>query len=934
METFLKQAARRILAEHPTDTDRTLVVFNNHRSELFMRRAFERISAEAGSTFFLPQMTTIDELVAQLSGLRIVPNEFLLFELYRIHIELGGPDRKYQTFEEFMSFGDVMMSDFSEVDRYCVDAKDLFVNLHDLKAIGEWDIENPTMSPFQRQYLEFYRSLYDYYSQLRERLLSRGEAYGGMAYRQVAESIGGQWPTANDQWTAVYFVGFNALSECERRIIGEYARRGMGTLLTDGDPYYYADSMQEAGHFLRKHSPEFPDIEPRGTSLFGMGEKQITIVECPEAVLQCKYAGKLLSEHGDWLTDPESTAIVLADESLLMPTLGALPDSDEDYGVNISMGYSYADSGIHQLMLRLLALYRQARHDGYYHSTIVELLADYHIGHLLEQKELRQKASAFMESENRIRCSGDEINALLGTDTLSFLFPSEPPSVDGVLALARRLASLLVQRGVTDSNKKERQALGGLAEILEYLSQLQAEYSFVTNLQTLEKIYQRIAQRHSIAFLGQPLSGLQILGVLETRNLDFRRVILLSANEGVLPSGRNQNTLIPYELQRVFHLPTYEEKDAVYAYNFYRLLQRADEVYLCYSSESEAMGKGEESRFVKQVRDELARRFPQNIHVHDLVVDLGTDLHRGTSEAIGHKTDAVMHRLRELALRGFSPTSLNNYIECPLRYYYSNVLDINEPEGVEEDLDASQLGTCVHSVLQKVYSPCIGHAVDAAVLRAALDDLPQLMQDAFADLYRHGRSTEGRNRFLYSVGESQLRHVLQKELALVEGGARLEIVALEQEMRLPMGDGVALKGFVDRIDRLNGVLRIVDYKTGRLDDAEISLGSDDLDAGHIPGKWLQLMSYALMYIRTLPDGASQQPTISAGIYPLRNLRAGVKLARWDGSTRITAPQLTLFEQRLRELIEELMNPDIPFLPPERPQGCAFCPVRAFCSAKV
>lgn len=929
MDTFLRQIAQRILDEQSSVADRTLVVFNNHRSELFLKRAFEQLSAESGRTFFLPQTTVIDDLVARLGGLKIVQNEFLLFELYRIHMEIGGEERKYRTFDEFMSFGDIMLSDFSEIDRYCVDARDLFVNLHDLKAIGEWDIENPTMSPFQRQYIEFYHSLYDYYRLLRERLMARGEAYGGMAYRYVAENIYSLADKAS--YDHIYFVGFNALSECERRIIGEYCRRGEGCLLTDGDTYYYADPNQEAGLFLRRHSEEFPSTTPKGQSLFAQREKNIHIVDCPEAILQCKYAGKLLSEHPEWLADAESTAIVLADESLLMPTLNALPDSNSDYGVNISMGFAYADSGIHLTLQRLLALYRHARTDGYYHTHVVDLLASPLIMRLLGTDNMRQRATSYMERENRIRCTAAELRPLLEGDKLLFLFPPTPPSPDEILAIVRQLATLAVNEGTLESNKKEKQALGGLVEILDYLARLQDEYHYIADTTTLEKVYQRIAQRHNIAFLGQPLSGLQILGMLETRNLDFRRLILLSANEGVLPSGRSQNTLIPYELQRVFHLPTYEEKDAVYAYNFYRLLQRAEEVYICFSSETEGLGKGEESRFVKQVRYELAQRFPTTLHVDDTVVSVSTALHHNEPEAVGPKTDSVVARLHELAARGFSPTSLNTFIECPLHYYYTNVMGIDEPEAMQEDLDASQFGTCIHQVLQHIYTPYIGRLLEADGLRRALDDLPALMQAAFADLYSHGRSTEGRNRFLYSVGESQLRHMLQRELDTLGEGHTIEIVALEQELRLELADGVALKGFVDRIDRLDGTLRIIDYKTGRLEDKELTLATDALDEGRIPGKWLQLMCYALLYVRSakgLTDASLQ-----AGIYPLRNLRTGVKLAQWDGSTRILVPQLDHFEEQLRAITATLLDPATPFLPPERPQGCAYCPVRGFCTAR-
>lgn len=930
MDSFLHKVASQILREHPRDTDRVLVVFNNHRSELFLRRAFEQLSATEGTTFFLPQITVIDDLVAQLGGLKIVPNEFLLFELYRIHMHIGGDERKYQTFEEFMAFGDMMLGDFSEIDRYCVDAHDLFVNLHDLKAIGEWDIENPSMSPFQRDYLQFYHSLHDYYRLLREHLTARGEAYGGMAYRHVAENIA----TLADgcQYDALYFIGFNALSECERRIIGEYVRRGIGHLLTDGDPYYYADPMQEAGLFLRKHSSEFPEIEPRGISLFGVGKKKVHIVECPEAVLQCKYAGQLLTHNADWLADPESTAIVLADESLLVPTLGALPETGTDYSVNITMGYPFADSGVHALVLRLLSLYRRANAQGYYHADIVDVFGSHLVGRLLGRKDLRQYVADQLRRENRIRCSAAEVGAIVDTDRLDFLFPPVVQTPDGVLAILRRLAEMLVAEEAMESNKKEKQSLGGLAEILDYFDSLQQEYHYIVDLSTLERVYTRIAQRHSIAFLGQPLSGLQVLGVLETRNLDFRRVILLSANEGVIPAGRNQSTLIPFELQRFFHLPTYEEKDAVYAYNFYRLLQRAEEVYLLYSSENSGMGKGEESRFLKQVRSELAVRFPKNIDVSESVVELPPDLHRATVASTAVKSDDAMQRLAQLAERGFSPSALNIYIDCPLRYHYQYILGLRDDDTLDDDLDASQLGTCVHSVLQHIYTPYIGQRVEAEGLQAALATLPQLMDAAFAELYRHGRPTEGRNRFLYSVAESQVRHMLRKEIALIKGGSRLEIVALEQDVTMPLAEGVNLKGIVDRIDRLDGRLRVIDYKTGSVKDKDITVKSADLDNGKpMPGKWLQLMCYALMYSHNHPLG---EPLLS-GIYPLRSLRSDVRIATCDGSPDITAESLAAFRERLTALVTELMDPAVPFAPPQSPAGCNYCPARAFCpEAKI
>ena len=932
MDSFLCQVARRIADTHPTDTDHVLVVFNNRRSLRFFQRQF----AALGRTMFLPRTMAVDDLVANLSGLETVPNEFLLFELYRIHIELEGDERKYKTFDDFIAFGDLMMADFSELDQYCVDAADLFGNLHDLKEIGEWDIEGAALTPFQRDYLHFYRSLYEYYRRLRERLLAEGKAYSGMAYRYAAEQVGQR--TDAYPWEAVYFVGFNALSECERRIIGEYVRRGTGHLLTDGDPYFMQPE-QEAGHFLRKHCAEFPEIMPSGTSLFSQGKRSITIVECPENLLQCKTAGQLLEEHGEWLTgcEQESTAVVLADESLLLPSLGALPEGD--YNVNISMGYAFCDTAMHLLAGRLLALWRTADGRGYYHSALLDILSDRHVARLLGFRDLRRRAVHFLRSESIIRCQGSQVAAFLEglvpeysdgrKQLIDTLFPdtesSSGPTVERWLAMARSIVAAMVESRMLENNKKELQAAGSLMEILDYLAELQQRFNYIDNMATLEKIYLRIAQRHQIPLLGEPLSGLQVMGMLETRNLDFRRVLLLSAGEGSLPASRSTATLIPYELKRSFGLPTYQEKDAVYAYNFYHLLLRAEEVYLFYSSESEAMGKGEPSRFLRQVESELAPRF--GIEVRHMVVNNNEPpAAAAADETVGQKTSPVMQRLAELAQTGFSPTVFDDYIECPLRYFYSRVLCISLENSLEDDLDASQFGTAVHNVLQTVYEPYVGRSVDVAGLRQALSDLPTYLQREFDVLFRYGRATEGRNHFLRTVAESQLRALLQKEIALLEQGHTLEMVALEA----PLGpcrlvDGIYLKGKADRIDRLDGRLRIIDYKTGSLQEREVAYISE----AEVPGKWFQLMCYALLYTAQQNEAAAEWP-LQVAIYPLRYLRSDVRPASWDGQTDMTPQLIDQFRAMLTDLCLELMNPDIPFRATDRKEHCRYCDVRTFC----
>ena len=934
MDSFLRTIAARIAREHPDDADHTLVVFNNRRSLRFFQRQFVGL----GRPMFLPRCMAIDDLIAELGGLEIVPNEFLLFELYSIHLEKEGDERKYKTFEEFISFGDLMLGDFSMLDQYCVDARDLFGNLHDLKAIGEWDIEGSQLSDFQRRYLHFYHSLYDYYQSLHNRLLKANKAYGGMAYRHVAENI--NTLAEHVDASAVYFVGFNALSECERRIISEFVQRGKGHLLTDGDTYFMQPE-QEAGHFLRKHCAEFPEIEPKGPSLFAQGPRSITIVECPEQLLQCKWSGQLLESHPEWLCagQQERTAVVLADENLLLPALNALPEGD--YGVNISMGYAFSDSNMHLLAQRLIALHATANERGYHHAAILDLLSLHSVQTLLGTNTVRNHIATWMSVNNIIRCSGKELRQMLDgrADALG-IFPDHPLDVEGCLEALRNLVAAIQESGVMERNRKEMQAAGSMMEMVDYLQRLQHTYHYIDNLDTLRKIYLRLAQRHQIALIGEPLSGLQVMGMLETRNLDFDRVVLLSAGEGTLPASRTASTLIPYELQRQFNLPTYQEKDSVYAYNFYHLLLRAKEVYLVYSSQSEAMGKGEPSRFIRQVECELAPRF--DIEVNHLVVNNNQPATVATPIPDGSlpKSKAVADHLQDLAADGFTPTGFDDFLQCPLRYYYTRVLNIREQETLDDDLDASHLGSCIHNILQGIYTPWIAdddhpnRSVPADALRQALKDLPNLMDAEFEKFFRHGRSTDGRNRFMYSVAKTQLGNLLKREASLIEKGHCLQILSLEEMLPAillgndPYGHPIRLRGKADRIDRIDGQLRIIDYKTGSVKPEEIAFKSTPNRMGEIPipGKWFQLMCYALLY----RENKKITSPLQAGIYPLRNLQADVQLASCDGHTELGEEDFLNFRQQLTDMCLQLLNPDEPFRPSRHQSDCSYCDVRTFC----
>lgn len=932
METFLAEVARTLREKHPNDLDKVTVVFNNRRSGLFLRRQF---AAMDGGPFFLPNIIGIDELVSDLGNLEIVPNEFLLFELYNIHCLIGGENRKFQTFEEFLSFGDMMLVDFSEIDLYCVDAQQLFSNLHDIKAIGEWDITTGELTEFQKRYLEFYQSLYQYYKLIHERLLSQGKAFSGMAYRHVAENIESLYE--NKPVHKIYFVGFNALSSSEKTIIQHYEKLGIGQLITDGDAYYYNDADQEAGHFLRIHAATQSTEDKVYTDHFALGRKDITIVSCPENVLQCKYAGELLAQQVQHTPENpiEQTAIVLADESLLMPTLNALPP--EIKTANITMGYPFRSTAVHSLMIKLFSLQQRRRHNLFYHQDITDILTDLGICKILGINNIHYKLTHILTKEHFIYASKDEIDSFckkMGCEStqLDFIFSEAEPTPDEFLKMAEQLTQILYTSKVYASDLKEKEALACLLEIIHHFQNLQNEYHFVENLNVLLKIYTRMAQRRSVSFYGEPLQGLQILGVLETRNLDFKRVILISANEGTIPSGKTNNTLIPYNLKVAFGIPTFHDKDAVYAYNFYRLLQRADNIHLLYSTESDGMGKGSPSRFILQVRRELAERYPDNITIHEKVLSAPNfSTPKSDIDQFG-KDPLSIHRIKEIAEKGFSPSALNKYRSCPLKFYYENILGIQENDAVSEDMERNELGSYIHAVLENTYGQCKDGYVTVEILQNALDNIDNLLSEVLSQQFNHGRSHIGRNHYLESVAKIQISKFLAKEIAQIKKGAQIRILGLEERLSHTItinieGNDypVTIAGFADRIDQFNEFTRIIDYKSGKVEDKDLVVNDEQPDWSQVPDKWFQVMLYTWLYKHTHDTSSPHL----AGIYPLGHTNSEFKHATWGSDEFMTPQHLAEFEQMLKEILSAIINPKIPFLPNQDSknklcQYCSFC----------
>ncbi len=930
MSTFLHSVAQRIFNERDGQLQDISVVFNNRRAGLFLQQQFLTLSKQP---FFMPQIQGMDDLVAHLGKLQIVPHEFLLFELFDIHRNMEGIEQRFDTFEEFMPFGEMLLTDFSEVDLYRVDARSLFNNLHDLKRLGEWDISGKPLTPFQEKYLNFFRSLHRYYSLFRQRLENKQQAYAGMAYRHVADNI--DHLTSLIDYRHIYFVGFNALSDSEATIIKHLSKTGMATLICDGDDYYFADNRQEAGNFLRKNALHFSGIGNFEKN-FASHNKTIHIVNCPENVLQSKALGTVLGSHLNSAEDRriQDSAIVLADEQLLLPVLNSLPPTVSS--TNVTMGFPYPHTEIHALFTKIFSLYTNSRKDSFYHRDILAICGDNIMCRLLATNNLYHTVSKQIADLKLIYANRAEIASIINDITDSkeilYLFDNPKPTVANILGILKKTISLILNSTHLQLRTIEKESLACAVQIVDYIVSIQEGFEYFQSPDTLQRIYQRIAQRRNVAFYGEPLQGLQILGMLETRNLDFDTIYLLSLNEGTLPGGRKDNSLIPLSLKKAFGLPTYEEKDSVYAYNFFRLLQRCHEAWLFFCSDSEGVGKGEPSRFILQLKDEMAPRLP-NITIIEHSAQANSLEGTAAKQTTVIKDANTLKRLEQMANRGLSPSALNRYRQCPMFFFQQDILGAREQEEVSEQLEANELGTFIHAILCDIYNVDPNGIIKKETLTKCLEDIDAMVDERYRDEMLKGRDPEGKNHIYGEVAKMELRHFLKKEIELLDQGHTIQILLTEGELKMPLtveypdtSLSVNILGVTDRVDRLDGNLRIADYKSGNVNEAELSVTDAKLADHNIPDKWFQVMTYAWLYCRANHYNGDFQ----SGIFPLRALGKNFMPASWNKKSILDFNDIDNFEQLLNEILSEMYDPSAPIVATPSKKSCEHCPFAPSC----
>lgn len=955
MKKFLYELAEDIHKEHH-QLEALTVIFPNRRAVLYFRK---HLSTFLDKPVFAPRLITIEDFFTGLSDLNIPDKLELNYRLYRVYKDIVlKQNPSAEPFDKFYFWGDMLLRDFDEIDKYLVNAGQLFMDLSNQKELdssfdylteeqrnflqGFWKSFEENLTTNKKKFLNVWSQLHELYLSFRNSLLSEGIAYEGLMYRLVAEGIDDIAPKVKSK--KIIFAGFNALTKAEERVISYFIEKGVGDIYWDTDAYYVNNNTQEAGKFFR----EYQDHKILGSSFlrnvpsnFSGSEKSIQVFGAAEPVGQTKIMAEILQQQLSKGIDPEDTLIVLPDEKLLLPVLHGLSGAIDK--LNITMGFPLSGAPIFNLIELLVEMQIVRKGDLFNHRHVLALLGHPYVVSAdpvaanTKRKEILSQN--WVSIPKNFLATAVPLHRLIFSDTTENILDYLRTILISIGSLEKisDLDKEFTFHFLKLLNRMEQIMIEDLDHPLpanpeQKLKSAQASRKFFL------KVFRQLVQMQKIPFSGEPLRGLQIMGVLETRNLDYKNVFILSLNEGAFPSSSGKGSYIPANIRRAYGLPTAEHQDATYAYLFYRVMQRADNIFLFYNSETDVLGQGEMSRYLQQLIYESGKQIQRKV-LHN---PIQPEPIRPISIV---KDEGVLEALVKLSegnpkFKGISPSALNTYIECRLRFYLRYVAKIREADEVEEDLDARVLGNFLHQVMELFYKRTAEKkrtkVIEASDLEGTEETIATLIDEVFIKAYglEPGKKVvyEGQRLVVYEI----VKRFAQRIIEIDRAYAPFVMEALEQEglsyvVKLDNAPGfVILGGKIDRVDRKENVVRVIDYKTGR----------DKLDFDNIPSLFsreerrnkaaFQTMLYALLYkANNKSNGFKIVPGLINRMNLFdRNFQFGLKVdKKYIDDVDQLIPE---FEKHLKLLLEELFDPGVPFDQTTDPETCKFCPYQNIC----
>jgi hypothetical protein len=955
METFLKQVAHDLYNKTEGNFTKVAIVFPNKRASLFFN---EYLAQESDRPIWSPTYVSISELFRQSSDLSIADPIKLVCDLYKVFQKATGSK---ETLDDFYFWGEMLIADFDDADKNMADTHALFSNLKDLNELMDnYDFleegQKEALSQFfhnfsinqvtelKQRFISMWNVLGDIYTEYKALLESQSIAYEGMLYRQVIEQLDVEALPYNKY----IFVGFNVLNKVEHTLFKKLNEAGKAMFYWDYDTFYLNKTPHEAGEFIRRNLRDFPSELPASFFDNLNQPKEVTFIESPTENGQVRYLPQWIREN---LTSQEKeTAVVLCNEALLQPVLHALPDNVKH--INITMGFPLSQTPAYSFVNALMELHTSGYNPNngrYLFAEVISVLKHPYTRQLSPEAE---KLEQTLTRDNRFYPLPSELKQ---DNVLELLFTPRRNNLDLCSMLSEALKEVAViyqQQAASHSDAFDqlyRESLFKTYTLVNRFHTLIESKELNVQAGTFQRLLTRVMSSSSIPFHGEPAIGMQVMGVLETRNLDFRHLIMLSVNEGQLPKAGGDSSFIPYNLRKAFGMTTIDHKIAVYAYYFYRLMQRAEKVTLVYNTATDGINRGELSRFMLQfliewgypvLRKQLeAAQSPQD-----------------STPIIIEKTPDVMERMKSVFdIRNnpkalISPSALNCYLDCPLKFYYKYVALLSAPDEVTADIDSAKFGSIFHYAAEHIYKDLTAHGklISRENLETLLKDevrLQTYVDNGFKELFFNLPQNEqpeynGIQLINSAVIVKYIQQLLRNDLRY----APFTFVGSEQrifeniEICTPTGDIQSrIGGIIDRIDSKGESLRIVDYKTGGDADTPANVQSlfipDKKRSNYVFQTFLyasivckklrekndsRLVAPALLYIHRAAS-ENYSPVIQMG-EPRKPKEPVDNFAQYEGD----------FRENLKTLLEDIFNPDISFTQTEIEDKCAYCDFRALC----
>lgn len=912
-ETFLDKLAQELFTVFGNDVAEKTIILPNKRAKVFLIEALKKY---ASRTLFAPSIISIEELVQDLSDIQSIDNIQLLFEFYKVYVDLTK-SQNIQSFDQFANWGKILLQDFNEIDRYLLDTNHVFSYLKDIEVLKRWDLDASQTTEMINSNLDFWNKLPIYYNALYQHLLNKSIGYQGLVYREAVKNI--ESFSNKIKTNELIFAGFNALNHAEEIIFQELLKKGKAFVYWDIDEVFISDPYHDAGLFVRRFKRDWPVYKDHDFEWI-INEfnttKNIQIIGTPKTIGQAKIAGKIIEDISIKKQNLNKVAIILGDENLLIPTLYALPEAVP--ALNITMGYSNVNNPVQILIHKIFklhsnALNRDALEYIFYYKDVLEVLTNPFVENILDTKHVVDS----IKKNNITFISSVKLNDLFKNNDEFFLYLFGKWS-DNIEDILDRFLSILTSIKLSLNNDKKDDLISKTFVLSIYKTFIQLknyykEYNLINSVSMLYSIYKQIIDLEDVSFEGEPLSGLQIMGVLESRVLDFEDVVVTSLNEGTFPAGKSSNSFIPNDIKKELGLPTFKEKDAIYSYHFYHILLRAKNIYLLYNSDpSEGLDKGEMSRFITQLEIDKQENHVITHSIYNAYLPEKAHL-----DIEINKSDLLLNRLKEIAQgKGFSPSSLGAYLRNPIDFYKKRVLGINDLEDVEENVAVNTLGTIIHGVLEDLYSPYLEKFLSEKDIEQMLILYPEIVLKRFKEEYKDGEINRGKNLIAFEVAKRNVYNFLKLELDSLKAGDAVKVLYLEHTLNVEINHPllpypVKIAGNVDRIEIRNNVYRIIDYKTGKVDSSQVKLTNwEHLIASDRKEKVIQLLCYALMFTNTngfLP--------LEVGIISFKNLKSGFMpfgLKSNKDDFLITEDIIDNFKIEMVHLISKILDQNLSF----------------------